>query len=38
MTEGPVYLTTFIEGVLVHGSGTPFVLLVPAPTRPIVDC
>jgi hypothetical protein len=30
MPEGPVYLTTFIEGVLVHGSATPFVLLVPS--------
>jgi hypothetical protein len=30
MAEGPVYLTTFIEGVLVHGSATPFVLLVPS--------
>ena len=30
MAEGPVYLTTFIEGVLVHGSATPFVLLTPS--------
>lgn len=29
MPEGAVYLTTFIEGVLVHGTSTPFVLLVP---------
>jgi len=34
MPEGPVYLTTFIEGVLVHGSSTPFVLLVPTPHSP----
>ena len=30
MSEGPVFLTTFIEGVLVHGSSMPFVLLVPS--------
>ncbi len=34
MSEGPVYLTTFIEGVLVHGSATPFVLLVPSEYSP----
>lgn len=34
MSEGPVYLTTFIEGVLVHGSATPFVLLVPSMHSP----
>lgn len=34
MPEGPVYLTTFIEGILVHGTSTPFVLLVPAPHSP----
>ena len=34
MAEGPVYLTTFIEGVLVHGTATPFVLLVPSPHSP----
>lgn len=34
MSEGPVYLTTFIEGVLVHGSATPFVLLVPSQYAP----
>ena len=34
MAEGPVYLTTFIEGVLVHGANTPFVLLVPCQHPP----
>ncbi len=34
MGEGPVSLTTFIEGVLVHGHGTPFVLLVPCQHAP----
>jgi len=34
MAEGPVYLTTFIEGVLVHGSAMPFVLLVPSAHSP----
>lgn len=34
MAEGPVYLTTFIEGVLVHGSHVPFVLLVPSAHTP----
>ena len=34
MSEGPVYLTTFIEGVLVHGSATPFVLLAPSQHSP----
>jgi hypothetical protein len=34
MSEGPVYLTTFIEGVLVHGSSMPFVLLVPCEYSP----
>lgn len=34
MAEGPVYLTTFIEGVLVHGAGTPFVLLSPCQHSP----
>jgi hypothetical protein len=34
MAEGPVYLTTFIEGVLVHGSAMPFVLLVPSVHAP----
>ncbi len=34
MAEGPVYLTTFIEGVLVHGSAMPFVLLVPSVHSP----
>lgn len=34
MPEGPVYLTTFIEGLLVHGTSTPFVLLVPTPHSP----
>jgi len=29
MAEGRVHLTTFIEGVLVHGRTTPFVLLAP---------
>ncbi len=30
MAEGRVHLTTFIEGVLVHGRTTPFVLLAPS--------
>jgi hypothetical protein len=30
MSEGRVHLTTFIEGVLVHGRQTPFVLLIPS--------
>jgi hypothetical protein len=34
MAEGRVHLTTFIEGVLVHGKQTPFVLLVPTPHSP----
>ena len=34
MAEGRVHLTTFIEGVLVHGQRTPFVLLVPSPHSP----
>jgi hypothetical protein len=34
MAEGPVYLTTFIEGVLVHGSAMPFILLVPSAHSP----
>ena len=34
MAEGRVHLTTFIEGVLVHGQQTPFVLLVPSPHSP----
>lgn len=34
MAEGPVYLTTFIEGVLVHGSSMPFILLVPSTHSP----
>ncbi len=34
MSEGAVYLTTFIEGVLVHGTHTPFVLLVPCQHPP----
>ncbi|MBK8793135.1 MAG: hypothetical protein IPN59_08225 [Holophaga sp.] len=34
MSEGPVYLTTFIEGMLVHGTTTPFVLLVPCQHSP----
>lgn len=34
MSEGPIYLTTFIEGVLVHGSATPFVLLTPCEYSP----
>jgi len=34
MSEGPVFLTTFIEGVLVHGSSTPFVLLTPSQHTP----
>ncbi|MBI4912920.1 MAG: hypothetical protein HY823_09285 [Acidobacteria bacterium] len=32
--EGPVFLTTFIEGILVHGQSTPFVLLVPCQHSP----
>jgi hypothetical protein len=32
--EGRVHLTTFIEGVLVHGQQTPFVLLIPSPHSP----
>jgi len=34
MAEGRVHLTTFIEGVLVHGKEMPFVLLVPTPHSP----
>ena len=34
MAEGRIHLTTFIEGVLVHGQATPFVLLVPSPHSP----
>lgn len=34
MTDGLIHLTTFIEGVLVHGSVTPFVLLVPSMHSP----
>ena len=34
MAEGPIYLTTFIEGVLVHGSSNPSVLLVPSVHSP----
>lgn len=34
MAEGAVQLTTFIEGVLVHGKESPFVLLVPSPHSP----
>ena len=34
MAEGRVHLTTFIEGVLVHGQQTPFVLLIPSPHSP----
>ena len=34
MAEGRVHLTTFIEGVLVHGRQTPFILLVPSPHSP----
>lgn len=34
MAEGRVHLTTFIEGVLVHGQLNPFVLLVPSPHSP----
>lgn len=34
MADGSVHLTTFIEGVLVHGTGTPVVLLVPAEHAP----
>ncbi len=34
MPEGPVHLTTFIEGVLVHGTVTPTVLLVPSEHAP----
>ena len=33
-TEGPVFLTTFIEGVLVHGQISPYVLLVPCQHSP----
>jgi hypothetical protein len=32
--DGPVFLTTFIEGVLVHGRGSPFILLVPSQHAP----
>lgn len=31
---GAVYLTTFIEGVLIHGTNIPFVLLVPCQYPP----
>jgi len=34
MSEGPVFLTTFIEGVLVHGQVSPFVLLTPCQHAP----
>ncbi len=34
MAEGPIYLTTFIEGVLVHGSSNPSVLLMPSVHSP----
>jgi len=34
MAEGPVFLTTFIEGVLVHGEASPLVLLVPCQHAP----
>ncbi len=34
MAEGRVQLTTFIEGVLVHGQRSPYVLLVPSPHTP----
>jgi hypothetical protein len=34
MAEGPVYLTTFIEGVLVHGIVAPLVLLMPCQHSP----
>ncbi len=34
MADGPVHMTTFIEGVLVHGTGTPVVLLVPCEHAP----
>jgi hypothetical protein len=34
MPEGPVFLTTFIEGVLVHGRNSPFVLLAPCQHAP----
>lgn len=34
MAEGPVYLTTFIEGVLVHGIVAPMVLLMPCQHSP----
>lgn len=34
MPEGPVFLTTFIEGVLVHGQTSPLVLLVPCAHSP----
>lgn len=32
--DGPVFLTTFIEGVLVHGEASPFVLLTPCQHAP----
>lgn len=32
--DGPVFLTTFIEGVLVHGEVSPFVLLTPCQHAP----
>jgi hypothetical protein len=34
MAEGPVYLTTFIEGILIHGQAAPVVLLVPCQHSP----
>jgi hypothetical protein len=34
MPEGPVFLTTFIEGVLVHGQASPAVLLAPCQHTP----
>lgn len=34
MAEGRVHLTTFLEGVVVHGGRTPFVLLAPSPHAP----
>ena len=34
MAEGPVFLTTFIEGVLVHGQASPFLLLAPCQHAP----
>lgn len=34
MAEGRVLLTTFIEGVLVHGKAEPRILLVPNPHTP----